>query len=213
IEGAIREVLLTLVIALVIVVAVVGVFMGRWQLTMIPMVAIPVSLIGTVAAIWALGFSLNLLTLLALVIASGLVVDDAIVVMENIQRRSNEGLGKLAAAVLGTREVFFAVIATTITLASVFVPISFLPSEAGRLFGEFGFMMAFSVAISSFVALTLVPALASRTRMQGEPGRWQSWLNHSGGRMRDSYKHMLEKILKFPWMIMGVSIALLAVSL
>ncbi len=213
IEGAIREVLLTLVIALVIVIAVVGVFMGRWQLTMIPMVAIPVSLIGTIAAIWALGFSLNLLTLLALVIASGLVVDDAIVVMENIQRRSNEGLGKLAAAVLGTREVFFAVIATTVTLASVFVPISFLPSEAGRLFGEFGFMMAFSVAISSFVALSLVPALASRTRMQGEPGRWQSWLNRSGGRMRDSYERTLSKILRFPWLLMGVSLALLAISL
>src|SRR5690606_16244633 len=135
---------------------------GSLGATLIPAVAIPVALIGTVAAIWLLGFSVNILTLLALVLATGLVVDDAIVVLENIQRRRAEGMGPRAAAVIGTRQVFFAVIATTATLAAVFVPISFLPGSAGRLFGEFGFVLAFAVTISSFVALTLAPMLASR---------------------------------------------------
>jgi multidrug efflux pump subunit AcrB len=121
-----------------------------------------VALIGTLGAIWLLGFSLNLLTLLALVLASGLVVDDSIVVLENIQRRRAQGIGARAAAVLGTREVFFAIVATTAALVSVFVPISFLPSTAGRLFAEFGFVMAIAVMLSSFVALSLGPMIAAR---------------------------------------------------
>ena len=212
IKGALQEVLITLLISLAIVAAVVWIFMGQWRLTMIPMVAIPVSLVGTVAAIWLLGFSVNLLTLLALVIASGIVVDDAIVVLENIQRRGGEGLGNLAAAVLGTREVFFAVIATTATLASVFIPISFLPSEAGRLFTEFGFMMAISVAISSFVALSLVPALAARLAAPREPGRVQSRLIALGQRMRNAYARVLERLLGVPWLVIGASLALVAVA-
>ena len=147
IEGAIEEVRLSLLLSVVIVIAVVGLFLGRWRSTLIPAVAIPVSLIGTLAAIWLLGYSLNLLTLLALVLASGLVVDDTSVVLENIMRRRAEGLGRRAAAVLGTREVFFAIMATTATLAAVFIPISFLPSLTGRLFAEFGFVMAIAVAL------------------------------------------------------------------
>ncbi len=108
------------------------------------------------------GFSINILTLLALVLATGLVVDDAIVVIENISRQRALGLGPRAAAVLGTRQVFFAVLSTTVTLAAVFIPISFFPGTAGRLFSEFGFVLAFSVTLSAFVALTLVPMLASR---------------------------------------------------
>lgn len=212
IKGALQEVLTTLLISLAIVAAVVWLFMGQWRLTMIPMVAIPVSLVGTVAAIWLLGFSVNLLTLLALVIASGIVVDDAIVVLENIQRRSGEGLGNLAAAVLGTREVFFAVIATTATLASVFIPISFLPSEAGRLFREFGFMMAISVAISSFVALSLVPALAARLAAPREPGRVQSRLIALGVRIRETYARILDRLLGAPWLVVGASVALVAMA-
>lgn len=212
IDGAIHEVLLTLVIALIIVVAVVGIFMGQWRLTLVPVVAIPVSLIGTIAAIWLLGFSLNLLTLLALVVASGLVVDDAIVVIENIQRRSTEGLGSYAAAVLGTREVFFAVIATTATLASVFLPISFLPSEAGRLFVEFGYVMAISVAISSFVALTLVPAIAARLSFERKPGRIQASLNAFGSRIAALYARVLDRLLTLPWIVIGVSLLLVGVA-
>ena len=145
-----------------IVIATIWLFMGSLRATLIPSVAIPVALIGTVAAIWLFGFSINILTLLALVLATGLVVDDAIVVLENIQRRRAQGLGARAAAVLGTRQVFFAVVATTVVLISVFVPISFLPSTAGRLFREFGIVLAAAVIISSFVALSLVPAAAAR---------------------------------------------------
>ncbi len=170
IQGALNEVLYTLLIAVGIVLIVIAIFLEDWRATMIPAVTMPVALIGTVAAIWALGFSINLLTLLALVLATGLIVDDAIVVLENIQRRRNLGLPKMAAAVLGTQQVFFAVIATTLTLVSVFVPIAFLPSQTGRLFREFGMVLAVAVMISSFVALTLCPMMASRLPEQNHTG-------------------------------------------
>ena len=206
IQGAIREVLISLVISLVIVVAVIGIFMGQWRLTLVPAVAIPVSLVGTVAAIWLLGFSLNLLTLLALVVASGLVVDDAIVVVENIQRRRSEGESALAGTVLGTREVFFAVLATTATLAAVFLPITFLPSEAGRLFVEFGYVMAISVAISSFVALSIVPSIAARLPFDREHGTAEKRLMAIGARIGALYKRVLERLLAVPWLVVGVCV-------
>ena len=168
IRGAIGEAARALFMALCIVVGVIWLFTGRLGATLAPAAAIPVSLIGAVAALWALGFSINLVTLLALVLATGLVVDDAIVVTENIQRRRMEGLGRRAAAVIGARQVFFAVIATTAVLVAVFTPISFLPGSAGRLFGEFGFLLAFTVMISSFVALSLTPAIAARIPDLGE---------------------------------------------
>lgn len=162
IRSAVQEVLITLTFSIAIVISTVWVFMGSLRTTLVPSVAIPVALIGTVAAIWLAGFSINILTLLAIVLATGLVVDDAIVVLENVQRRRAQGLGARAAAVLGTRQVFFAVVTTSAVLISVFVPIAFLPSTAGRLFREFGVVLAVAVAISSFVALSLVPAMAAR---------------------------------------------------
>lgn len=131
IQGAIHEVVLALILAAVIVTAVIYLFLRDWRATLIPAVSMPVALIGTLAAIYMVGFSINILTLLAIVLATGLVVDDAIVVLENIVRRRAEGMGPRAAAVLGTREVFFAVIATTATLAAVFIPLSFLPGQVG----------------------------------------------------------------------------------
>jgi hydrophobe/amphiphile efflux-1 (HAE1) family protein len=179
IKGSIAEVIKTLALALVIVIAVMWVFFGRLTATLIPALTIPIALIGSIAGIWLLGFSINLITLLAMVLATGLVVDDAIVVTENIQRRRQEGAGPRAAAVIGASQVFFAVVATTITLIAVFVPISFLPGEAGRLFTEFGFVLALTVIISSFVALTMCPMLASLGDPLGKggglfarPGRW-----------------------------------------
>lgn len=179
IKGSIAEVIKTLILSLLIVIAVMWVFFGRLTATLIPAVSIPIALIGSVAGIWLMGFSINLITLLALVLATGLVVDDAIVVTENIQRRRQDGMGPKAAAVVGSGQVFFAVIATTITLIAVFVPISFLPGAAGRLFTEFGFVLAFTVIISSFVALTMCPMLASLGDPLGKgggvfqrPGRW-----------------------------------------
>ncbi|MEC9153654.1 MAG: efflux RND transporter permease subunit, partial [Pseudomonadota bacterium] len=161
IRSSVREVITTLVITIGVVVAVIFVFMGALRPTLLPAVTIPVALIGTIAAIYLFGFSINILTLLAIVLATGLIVDDAIVVIENVQRQRGLGLPPLAAAVVGTRQVFFAVLATTATLISVFLPIAFLPSMAGRLFTEFGFVLAIAVAISSFVALSLCPMLAS----------------------------------------------------
>ena len=162
IRGSVKEVIFSLSIAVVVVICVIFLFMGNLRQTLIPIIAIPIALIGTVGAIWLLGFSINILTLLALVLATGMIVDDAIIVIENIQCRRAEGKKPYAAAVIGTRQVFFAVLATTATLVSVFLPIAFLPSTAGRLFTEFGFVLAFGVAVSSFVALTLVPMMASR---------------------------------------------------
>ncbi|MDM7941437.1 MAG: efflux RND transporter permease subunit [Hydrogenophaga sp.] len=208
ISGAISEVLWSLLMAVAIVVAVVAAFLGQWRATMVPVVAIPIALIGTLAAIWMLGFSINLLTLLALLLATGLVVDDAIVVLENIQRRRAQGLGPRAAAVLGTREVFFAVVATTATLVAVFVPISFLPSAAGRLFAEFGFVMAIAVAISSFVALSLGPMIASRLPGEREPGPVWRRLSGWGTRAVGTYDRWLASALRRAWWVAGVCVLL-----
>ncbi|MXO66934.1 efflux RND transporter permease subunit [Altericroceibacterium endophyticum] len=190
ISKSVREVLITLGFTIMVVVATMLLFFRAWRPTLVPATTIPVALIGVLCGLWAMGFSINLLTLLALVLATGLVVDDAIVVLENIQRLQNRGLGRKAAAIVGVRQVFFAVVATTAVLVSVFVPISFLPSEAGRLFREFGFVLAVAVIISSFVALSLVPALSARlylTSDQDGAGRIAQW----GRRANERYNHML----------------------
>jgi HAE1 family hydrophobic/amphiphilic exporter-1 len=171
INGAIHEVELALGLSVLIVTAVIFVFLRDARATLIPVIAMPVALIGTVAAVWLVGFSVNILTLLALVLATGIVVDDAIVVLENIVRRRSEGMGARAAAVLGTEQVFFAVLATTTTLAAVFVPLSFLPGQTGGLFREFGFTLAIAVLLSSVTALTLCPVLASRFLRPHRQGR------------------------------------------
>ncbi|MEI1246417.1 efflux RND transporter permease subunit [Rhizobium aouanii] len=205
IQGAIHEVVLALVLAAVIVTAVIYLFLRDWRATLIPAVSMPVALIGTLAAIYMVGFSINILTLLAIVLATGLVVDDAIVVLENIVRRRSEGMGPRAAAVLGTREVFFAVIATTATLAAVFIPLSFLPGQVGGLFREFGFVLAFSVGLSSIVALTLCPMLASRMLTKpmiedhGAFGRF-------GAALADLYKWALHGCLNAPFVVILFSV-------
>ncbi len=163
IKSAIREVYKTLGIAIALVVLVIFVFLGSLRTTLVPAVTVPVSIVATFSVLLALGFSLNILTLLALVLAIGLVVDDAIVVLENIHRRMDEyGETRLVAAYRGTRQVGFAVIATTIVLAAVFVPIAFLRGDLGRLFAEFALTMVAAVLFSSFVALSLSSMLASQ---------------------------------------------------
>ena len=199
IRGAISEVVLSLALAVGIVLAVVGLFIGRVGATLVPAAAIPVSLLGGVAAIWLFGFSINLITLLALVLATGIVVDDAIVVLENIQRRRSEGLGRRAAAVIGTQQVFFAVIATTAVLISVFAPISFLPSTAGRMFREFGLVLAATVGVSSLVALSLAPMLASRLSNLGDAeGLRGGERRHLFTRFGDLYEALLRRVLYAP---------------
>ncbi len=205
IQGAIHEVVLALILAAVIVTGVIYLFLRDWRATIIPAVSMPVALIGTLAAVYLVGFSINILTLLAIVLATGLVVDDAIVVLENIVRRRSEGMGPRAAAVLGTREVFFAVIATTATLAAVFIPLSFLPGQVGGLFREFGFVLAFSVGLSSIVALTLCPMLASRILTKemledhGLLGRFGTWF-------ADAYRWSLHACLNAPLVVIVASL-------
>jgi hydrophobe/amphiphile efflux-1 (HAE1) family protein len=211
---SVREVLITLGFTILVVVGTSLLFFRAWRPTLVPSTTIPVALIGVIAGIWLMGFSINLLTLLALVLATGLIVDDAIVVLENAQRLQAKGMGTRAAAVVGTRQVFFAVVATTAVLVSVFVPISFLPSEAGRLFREFGFVLSVAVIISSFVALSLVPALAARfdlTAKQAEGDRLSRW----GSRANETYERWLARCLDRPRIVGIVSLvfALLAALL
>ena len=204
---SVREVLITLGFTIAVVIGTMLVFFRALRPTIVPSATIPVALVGVVAAIWAMGFSVNLLTLLALVLATGLIVDDAIVVLENAQRLQNKGLGRRAAAVVGTRQVFFAVVATTAVLVSVFVPIGFLPSEVGRLFREFGLVLAIAVIISSFVALSLVPALAARfdlTSEKQESGRLAQW----GGKASGWYSEQLRRCLDRPRLVGIVSVVL-----
>ncbi|MEZ5871311.1 MAG: efflux RND transporter permease subunit [Nitratireductor sp.] len=207
ISGAISEVVRSLILAIAIVIIIIYLFLLDWRATLIPAATLPVALIGTFAAIYLVGFSINILTLLALVLATGMVVDDAIVVLENIVRRRNQGLGVRAAAVIGTREVFFAVITTTATLAAVFVPLSFLPGQAGSLFREFGFVLAFSVLLSSVVALTLCPMLASRMiREHRQPdAAHRNPLRKPGKAIADFYHHILCKALDNPLVVIVVS--------
>tara|TARA_R100000306_G_scaffold62572_1_gene73961 strand:- start:68023 stop:71151 length:3129 start_codon:yes stop_codon:yes gene_type:complete len=167
IRASIKEVLVTLGISVALVILVIFIFLRSWRATLIPAVTIPVSIIGAFIGLGSLGFSINVLTLLAIILAIGLVVDDAIVMLENIQRRIDEGEPPLLAAFKGAREVAFAVVATTLTLVAVFVPISFMGGNVGRLFSEFGFTLAAAVVVSSLVALTLAPMLCSK------------WLRHS----------------------------------
>ncbi len=214
VEGAVHEVEIALALSVSIVLIVIYAFLLDWRATLIPGLSMPVAMIGTIAAIYLAGFSINILTLLALVLATGLVVDDAIVVLENIVRRRNEGMGPRAAAVLGTQEVFFAVIATTATLVAVFVPISFLPGQTGGLFREFGFVLAMSVLLSCVVALTLCPMLASR--MLTDASVHHEGSRGIGGRIGAAlgglYKRCLHFCLDAPWIIVMVALVFAAIA-
>jgi hydrophobe/amphiphile efflux-1 (HAE1) family protein len=207
IRGSVDEVLQSLLFTVVLVIATLWIFIGKFRATLIPALAIPVSLVGSLAILWALGFSLNVLTLLALVLATGLIVDDAIVVSENIQRRRAAGMGARAAAVIGTREVFFAVVATTAVLVAVFVPIAFLPSTAGRLFREFGGVLAGSVIISSFVALSLVPALTAKIpAIDISKNKKPNLLSRFGTACVNGYERSLHFVLRFSVPVVAVSL-------
>ncbi|WP_027283707.1 efflux RND transporter permease subunit [Rubritepida flocculans] len=172
ISQSIYEVQHALMIALALVVGVIFLFLRSFRATIIPAVAIPVSIIASFAAMAAMGFSLNILTLLGLVLAIGLVVDDAIVVLENVHRRIEEGEEPLLAAVRGSREIAFAVLATTLVLIAVFVPLSFMEGNVGRLFTEFGLALAASVAFSGLVALTLTPMMCSKLLTSASGHSW-----------------------------------------
>ncbi|MBX3574715.1 MAG: efflux RND transporter permease subunit [Mesorhizobium sp.] len=206
VNGAIHEVEIALGLSVSLVLLVIYMFLRDWRATLIPGMSLPVALIGTLAAIYLAGFSVNILTLLALVLATGLVVDDAIVVLENIVRRRNEGMGPRAAAVLGTQEVFFAVLATTATLVAVFVPLSFLPGQTGGLFREFGFVLAISVMLSAVVALSLCPMLASRMLRAHTHEEDNGILGRIGGGLAALYHRILSACLNAPLVVLLISV-------
>jgi HAE1 family hydrophobic/amphiphilic exporter-1 len=212
VTGAIQEVVKSLIFAALIVVAVIFLFLRDGRATLIPAATLPVALIGTIAAIWIVGFSINTLTLLALVLATGLVVDDAIVVLENIVRRRAAGMGPRAAAVLGTRQVFFAVVTTTATLAAVFVPLSFLPGQTGGLFREFGYTLAIAVLISSAVALTLCPVLASRLLGPAPRARGRGPFVRLGDALAGLYAATLRAALAVPLVVVLAAVVFCATA-
>ncbi len=208
IRASIREVITTLAIAIALVILVIFLFLRSWRATLIPAVTIPVSVIGSFIGLGFLGFSVNVLTLLAVILAIGLVVDDAIVMLENIQRRIDEGEPPLLASFRGARQVAFAVIATTLTLVAVFVPISFMGGNIGRLFAEFGFTLAAAVVVSSLVALTLAPMLCSKwLRHSPESARghrlWAASERVLGG-LTNGYRRLLTWSLNQPGLVLGI---------
>jgi multidrug efflux pump len=162
VRASIKEVQDTIVIAFLLVVFIIFVFLREWRVTMIPTVVIPISLVGAFFVMFIAGFSINVLSMLAVVLSVGLVVDDAIVVTENIYRKIEQGMEPRQAAIEGSKEIFFAIISTTITLVSVFSPIVFMQGMSGRLFREFSLVISGAVIISSFVALTFTPMLSSK---------------------------------------------------
>ncbi len=201
IRNSISEVKETILLAFALVILIIFLFFRDWRTTIIPIVAIPVSLIGAFFIMYLANFSINVLTLLGIVLAIGIVVDDAIVVLENIYRKIEDGMNPIEAGTKGTSEIFFAIISTTVTLAAVFLPIMFLQGITGRLFVEFGVVIAGSVIISAFVALTLTPMLSSRLLKTKKKHSWFynktepffTWLENS-------YKNALDSFMKKRWM-------------
>ncbi|ORE85014.1 acriflavin resistance protein [Oceanococcus atlanticus] len=204
IAAAISEVWKTLAVAIVLVVFVIYVFLGSIRAMLVPALTVPVSLVATFIALYALGFSVNLLTLLAMVLAVGLVVDDSIVMLENIHRRVSEGETPLVAAYRGARQVGFAVVATSVVLVAVFVPISFLEGDTGRLFSEFALTMAGAVFFSTIVALTLSPMLASKLLRSREeaPPRLVAWIDNGFERLTTHYGRFIAASIRRPlWVV------------
>lgn len=208
IKDSLNEVIETLIIAFVLVVLILFLFLRDWRTTIIPVIAIPISLIGTFFLMYVLDYSINVLTLLGIVLATGLVVDDAIVVLENIFAKTEQGLTPLQAAHEGSKEIFFAVLSTTITLAAVFLPIIFLQGLTGRLFREFGIVIAGSVLISAFVSLTLTPMMSSRLiKVQSQHGVIYNSIESLLNRLLAAYRSSLRSFIKNPIPSLIVTIA------
>ncbi|HVX75464.1 MAG TPA: multidrug efflux RND transporter permease subunit [Bradyrhizobium sp.] len=214
VSAAKRDVIITLVEALILVVLVVFIFLQNWRTTLIPTIAIPVSLIATLAVMEVMGFSLNMLSLLGMVLAIGLVVDDAIVVVENVERQLENGLPPLRAAQAAMAEVTGPIIATTAVLMAVFVPVAFIPGVAGRLYNQFALTVAISVGISAFNSLTLSPALSAAFLRHRPPpdfapfrlfNRSFDWLSHT-------YAGMVRGLIRMRWAILAMFVVVLGAT-
>ena len=210
IRASIDEVKNTVYEAFVLVIIIIFLFLRDWRVTLIPCIVIPVSLIGAFFVMYVAGFSINVLTMLAVVLSVGLVVDDAIVMTENIYIRIEQGMNPFKAGIEGSKEIFFAVISTTVTLVAVFLPIVFMEGTSGRLFREFSFVVAGSVIISSFAALTFTPMLATKIlkRRKVQPWFYRKTEPFFEG-LNNIYEKSLNAFLKARWIAIPVSIATL----
>ncbi len=210
IRKAIAEVQETVLMAFILVILVIFLFLRSWRTTLIPMITIPISLIGSFFIMYLMDFSINVLTLLGIVLATGLVVDDAVVVLENIYSKIEKGYNPIHAGHEGTKEIFFAVVSTTITLVSVFMPIVFLSGITGRLFREFGIVLSGAVAISMFVALTLTPMMTTRVMAKKrKEGKFYIFMGNIFDMMSKAYEKSLQKFISYRW----TALALIFVSL
>ena len=208
IDRSIQNVFTTIGEAVVLVVLVIFFFLRSVRATLVPLMTIPVSLIGAFALMYMFGFSINTLTLLAMVLAIGLVVDDAIVMLENIHRHVEEGMSPMEAAFKGSREIAFAVIAMTLTLAAVYAPIGFMEGRTGRLFTEFALTLAGAVLVSGFVALTLSPMMCSRLlRHEKKHSAVYNAIESAMVGMTDGYRRLLGWSLKVRWLVAAVALA------
>lgn len=215
IRQSIGEVEETIVVAFILVVFIIFVFLRSWRTTLIPVLAIPISLIAAFFVMYLAGFSINILTLLAIVLSIGLVVDDAIVVMENIYTKIEAGMSPKQAGIEGANEIFFAVIATTIALVAVFFPIVFLQGITGKLFREFAVVIAGAVLVSSFVALTFTPMICTKLLTRGATeNRFYRWSEPFFTWLLDIYRRSLESFLRHRWVaivivvVSGISVAI-----
>ncbi|NDV43604.1 efflux RND transporter permease subunit [Flagellimonas sediminis] len=202
VKRAVTEVAETILISIILVILVIYLFFRNWSLALRPLLDIPVSLIATFFFMWLLGFSINVLTLLAIVLATGLVVDDGIVVTENIYKKIEEGMNPIEAAIKGSKEIFFAVISISITLAAVFLPVIFLEGFVGRLFREFGVVLGTAVLVSAFVSLTLTPMLNAYLTKPGKQSKSKFYVvtEKYFVAMNESYKSSLEKFMQRKWL-------------
>lgn len=209
VKKAVTEVAETLLISIILVVLVIFLFFRNWSMALRPLIDIPVSLIATFFIMWALGYSINVLTLLAIVLATGLVVDDGIVVTENIYKKVEEGMSPIEAAIKGSNEIFFAVISISVTLAAVFLPVIFLEGFVGRLFREFGVVLAAAVLVSAFVSLTLTPMLNAYL-MKGGKQKHTKFYNLTEPyfiQMNKSYASSLSSFMKRKWLSFPILLA------
>jgi hydrophobe/amphiphile efflux-1 (HAE1) family protein len=206
VSASMTEVMKTLIVAMLLVLGVVYLFLQSWRTTIIPMIAIPVALIGTLAIMLVLDFSLNTVSLLGMVLAIGLVVDDAIVVVENVERQLDSGLAPMAAAKAAMREVTGPIVATSAVLGAVFVPIAFLPGVTGRLYNQFALTIAISVALSAFNSLTLSPALCALLLRRDKPPRFILFRQFNAGFnwARSTYANSLRGLIRLRWLALAL---------
>jgi len=215
IDDAVKQVYKTLFEAVILVLLVIWLFLGSIRSALVPAVTVPVCLIAAFIGLWVFGYSINLLTLLALILAIGLVVDDAIVVLENCQRRVDMGEPPLLAAQRGTKQVAFAVIATTAVLIAVFVPVAFIEGSNGRLFRELAVALAGAIAISAFVALSLTPMMCSivlKPHDKEKTKGFAAWIDRSLDKVSQAYSSRLAKIVERPILVVAVMLATVAIA-